>query len=441
MTTTEQAPTQLPPGPPIPVAVQTALFMSGALWYVPAMHRKYGDAFTLRCAPRDQRLVFINRREHLKEVFSGDPHVFHAGEGNELLRTVMGQHSVLLVDDETHLRARKLLMPAFHGAALRSYEGLVGTLAKSEVDSWQPGETLVSLNRMNALTLEIIMQVVFGVTDEHRLAQLRPVVNNTVNIGAITLLSWAYPRLQAFGPWRSYMANQQRFDELLYAEIADRRQARDLDQRDDVLSRLLLVGAGEDAAHEPLSDAELRDQLVTLLLAGHETTASALSWTLYELGQNPDAQERAQRAADEGDQKYLEAVLKEAMRVHPVIDQVRRVLKADATVAGYRLPAGTTVVPSVRFAHDSTVNYPDPETFRPERFTDGEVASNTWLPFGGGVRRCLGAGFSLMEGTIILREVMQRYAVRPDPQSKERETIRNITTVPRRKARVVLVAR
>ena len=434
-------PTRLPPGPRLPVALQTALLLTNEPWYAQAAHRRYGDVFTLRCAPRDQHLVFLNRSEHIKEVFTGDPSVFHAGEGNVLLRTVMGPHSVLLVDDEIHLRARKLLMPAFNGAALRSYEGLVSVLAKSEVDSWRPGETLVGLDRMNALTLEIIMQVVFGVTDEQRLGRLRPVVNKTVNIGALTLLSWAYPKLQRYGPWRSYMANQERFDELLYAEIATRREASDLGEREDVLSRLLLVGAGDDQAHQPLSDAELRDQLVTLLLAGHETTASALSWTLYELAQNPDAQRRARRAADDGDRKYLEAVLKEGMRRHAVIDQVRRVLKQDATVAGYDLPAGTTIVPSVRLAHRSTVNYPDPDAFRPERFLDGEVASNTWLPFGGGVRRCLGAGFSLMEGTIILGEVLQRYALRPDPNGREREHIRNITTVPKRKARVVLTAR
>ncbi|MDN5852534.1 MAG: cytochrome P450 [Actinomycetia bacterium] len=434
--------------------------MTNEPWFATAAHRRYGDVFTLRCAPGDQHLVFLNRREHIKEVFTGDPAIFHAGEGNVLLRTVMGPHSVLLVDDEIHLRARKLLMPAFNGAALRSYEGLVGVLAKSEVDSWHPDETLVGLDRMNALTLEIIMQVVFGVTDEEHLARLRPVVNNTVNIGPLTLLSWAYPKLQRYGPWRSYMANQEHFDEMLYAEIAERRgeseeradrgarpdgaerrDASDLDQREDVLSRLLLVGAGDDEAHEPLSDAELRDQLVTLLLAGHETTASALSWTLHELAQNPDVQRRARRAADEGDRKYLEAVIKEAMRRHAVIDQVRRVLKQDVTVAGYDLPAGTTVVPSVRLAHQSTVNYPDPDAFRPERFLEGEVPSNAWLPFGGGVRRCLGAGFSLMEGTIILGEVLQRYGLRPDPDGREREHIRNITTVPKRKARIVLAAR
>lgn len=432
---------RMPPGPPLPVALQTALLLTNEPWLARAAHRRYGDVFTIRCAPRDQHLVFLNRREHIKEVFTGDPAVFHAGEGNVLLRTVMGPHSVLLVDDEVHARARKLLMPAFNGAALRSYEGLVGVLAKREVDTWRPGETLTALDRMNALTLEIIMQVVFGVTEDEHLARLRPVVNNTVNIGPLTLLSWAYPKLQRFGPWRSYMANQRRFDELLYAEIARRRDAPDLDHREDVLSRLLVVGSGDDEVHEPLSDAELRDQLVTLLLAGHETTASALAWTLHELAQNPAVQRRARRAADDGDRKYVEAVIKEAMRRHAVIDQVRRVLKKDVTVAGYDLPSGTTVVPSVRLAHHSTTNYPDPEEFRPERFLDGEVESHAWLPFGGGVRRCIGAGFSLMEGTIILSEVLQRYALLPVPKDKEREHIRNITTVPKRKARVVLAAR
>ncbi|MGH3359408.1 MAG: cytochrome P450 [Nocardioidaceae bacterium] len=439
MTSAAATETRLPPGPRLPLLVQTALFLSAELWYVPTMHRRYGDVFTLRSGPGDQRLVFLHRKEHIKEVFTGDPAAFHAGEGNEILKTVMGEHSVLLTDDDIHLRARKLLMPAFNGASLHSYEGLVAVLAKQEVDLWRPGQTLVTLDRMNALTLEIIMQVVFGVTDEQRLGRLRPVVNRTVNIGTAILLSWAYPRLQRYGPWRSYMTNQERFDTLLYAEIAERRAADDLGERSDVLSRLLTVGSDDD--HEPLSDAELRDQLVTLLLAGHETTASALSWTLHELAMNPDVQRRARTAADEGDTKYLEAVLKESMRMHAVIDQVRRVLKRDVTVAGYRLPAGTVVVPSVRLAHNSTVNFPDAEVFRPQRFIDGEVASNTWLPFGGGVRRCLGAGFSLMEGTIILREVLQRYAVTPTQAGAERERIRNITTVPKRKAQVVLAPR
>ena len=441
MTTTELNAPSLPPGPPLPWFVQTIALMRARTRFVPAMHQRYGDLFTLRVPPSGRALVFVNRPEHIKEVFAGDPKVFHAGEGNAILGPVMGEHSVLLTDEDVHLRARKLLMPAFNGAALRSYEGLVATLAKREVDSWESGQTLVSLDRMNALTLEIIMQVVFGVTDEHRLAELRPLVNRTVNIGPLILLGWAYPKLQQRRPWSSYLDNQVALNEVLYAEIAQRRKASDLHERSDVLSRLLLVGADDDADHEALSDAELRDQLVTLLLAGHETTASALSWTIHELAMNPDVQRRARTAADEGDLKYLEAVLKEGMRVHPIIDQVARMLTEDTTVAGHRLPAGTTVSPSIRLAHLRDQNHPDPHRFRPERFIDGDVAPNTWLPFGGGVRRCIGAGFSLMEGTAVLREILQRYELSMNERKPERTRIRNITCVPKGKARVLVTAR
>ncbi len=190
-------------------------------------------------------------------------------------------------------------MPAFTGPSMRAYQPLVEAIAKVEVDSWHDGDTLVTLDRMNAITLDVILQVVFGVTDEERLAVLRPKVNRMVNIDAKMLLAWSYPRLFALPPWRGYFKNQQEVDELLYAEIAERREAHDLEGRDDVLSRLLRVGDSE--GDEPLTDAEMRDQLVTLLLAGHETTASALSWTLHELGRNPEIQAKALAAADTGD--------------------------------------------------------------------------------------------------------------------------------------------
>lgn len=441
MSTDHALAAQLPPGPPLPWLVQTIALMRARTRFVPAMHRRYGDLFTLRLPPGGRALVFVNRPEHIKEVFAGDPKTFHAGEGNAILGPVMGEHSVLLTDEDVHMRARRLLMPAFNRAALHSYEQLVASLAKREVDSWRPGQTLMTLDRMNALTLEIIMQVVFGVTDGERLDRLRPLVNRTVNIGPLILLGWAYPQLQKWRPWSSYLDNQAALNEVLYAEIAERRRASDLDVRRDVLSRLLLVGSDDDADQRPLSDAELRDQLVTLLLAGHETTASALSWTVHELAMNPSVQHRARAAADDGDLTYLEAVLKEGMRVHPVIDQVARMLTEDTTVAGRRLPAGTTVTPSIRLAHLRDQSHPDPRTFRPERFLDKEVGANTWLPFGGGVRRCIGAGFSLMEGTAVLREVLQRYELTMNERRPERTRIRNITCVPKGKARVVLSER
>ena len=398
------------------------------------MHRKYGDVFTIRIMPKGQPLVLFTRAEHTKEIFAGDPEVFHAGKGNAILGPIMGEHSLLLQDAGEHKRARKLLMPAFNGAALRGYQSLVSQIAKAEVDHWAPGETFRSLDRMNALTLDVILQVVFGVTDESQLARLRPLVNKTVNVPPAVLLGWGYPFLQRFGPWKATIENQRRLDEVMYELIAERRKAPDVAERTDVLSRLLCVDDDEGG----LSDTELRDQLVTLLLAGHETTATALAWTLYELGRDDHQLARARSAADEGDDDYLEAVIKESMRLHPVIPMVVRHLMKPATIGGVDLPRGSNVGPSIIISHAREDNHHEPESFRPQRFLDGEVATNTWIPFGGGVRRCIGAGFSLMEGVAVLREVLARYDVSLPSGSRDYPRVRNITSVPRHGARVVV---
>jgi cytochrome P450 len=383
--------------------------------------------------PKGSALVLFTRPEQTKEIFAGDPEVFHAGKGNAILGPIMGEHSLLLQDSGEHKRARKLLMPAFNGHALRGYEAVVSQLAKEEVDRWTPGEELRSLDRMNALTLEVILRVVFGVTDESRLARLRPLVNNTVTVSPAVLLGWGYPFLQRFGPWKATVENQRALDEVMYDEIARRRTEPDLAERTDVLSQLLRV-----TDEGGLSDHELRDQLVTLLLAGHETTATALSWALYELGRDAEQLAAARTAAAEGDDSYLEAVVKESMRLHPVIPMVVRHLMKPATIGGIDLPRGATVGPSILVTHAREDLHGDPAAFRPRRFLDGEVATNTWIPFGGGVRRCIGAGFSLMEGVAVLREVLLRYDVTLPPGSHDYPRVRNITSVPRHGARVVV---
>ncbi|MEV7397644.1 cytochrome P450 [Aeromicrobium sp. NPDC092404] len=426
----------IPAGPKGSPARMTWKFLRDRAGTVPAYHREFGDTFSLRILPGPRMLVVFSDPADIKEIFAADPSQFHAGKGNEILKPVMGKHSVLLTDDLEHQRARKLLMPAFTGPSMRGYQPLVEAIAKVEVDSWHDGDTLVTLDRMNAITLDVILQVVFGVTDEERLAVLRPKVNRMVNIDAKMLLAWSYPRLFKLPPWRGYFKNQQEVDELLYDVIADRRAAHDLDGRDDVLSRLLRVG---DEGEEPLTDVEMRDQLVTLLLAGHETTASALSWTLHEIGRDPEIHARALAAADSGDDAYLEACLKEGMRLHPIIDFVARTLQSDQVVAGRRLPRGTTVTPSIMLSHSREESFADSHVFRPERFTAGKLAANTWIPFGGGVRRCIGAAFSLMEGTVVLREVLQRFAVSADAVAPNK--LRNITNVPGDKAPLRLTAR
>src|SRR4051795_13098913 len=249
--------TELPPGPQWPPLLQSVALIRFRHRFVPAMHKRYGDVFTVRVMPKGQPLVLFTRPEHAKEIFAGDPEVFHAGKANAILGPIMGEHSLLLQDSTEHRRARKLLVPAFNGSALRGYESVVTALAREEAARWVPGRPFRSLDRMNALTLEVILRVVFGVTEESRLARLRPLVNRTVDVSPVVLLGWGYPVLQRFGPWRATVENQRRLDEVMFAEIAERRAAADLHERTDVLSTLLSV---ED--DEQLSDLELRDQLV-----------------------------------------------------------------------------------------------------------------------------------------------------------------------------------
>ncbi|HVV25247.1 MAG TPA: cytochrome P450, partial [Pseudonocardiaceae bacterium] len=419
----------------LPVAVQTFLFGQYRPLLLPLARRRYGDVFGVRIAPNNRTVVLLARPEDIRTVFTGPAEVFHAGEGNAILGPVMGEHSVLLVDEDQHRRVRALLMPAFHGTALRGYRDLIARLAAAEAQRWPAGRVFRAHDRMHALTLEIILQVVFGVTDERRLARLRPLVRRITNIGVLIMLGWAYPGLQRFGPWRRYQAVLPSLDDLLYAEIADRRTATDLGSRDDVLSRLLRT---RDDTEEPLTDAELRDQLVTLLLAGHETTATALAWTLHELARRPAELRKAQQAADRHDEEYLTAVAKESLRLRPVIYEVARKLTAPVDIGGCQVPRGAVVAPAIGLVQTDPNNHPDPDEFRPERFLDGQPPANTWIPFGGGVRRCLGTGFALLEASVVLGEVLRRYDIRPARRNPERQRARNITLVPSRGARIAV---
>ena len=297
--------TGLPPGPRWPVWLQTVALLRFRHWFHPYLHQKYGDIYTVRLMPKGRPLVFFTRPEHAKEIFAGDPEIFHAGKGNAILGPVMGEHSLLLQDGAEHKRARKLLMPAFNGHALRDLPGRWSpTSPATRSRTGRPGSSSGRHDRMNVLTLEVILRVVFGVTDEKRLAALRPRVNATVNVSPAVLLVGASRRCtgsgRGSGPWQ----NQIELDELMYAEIRERRAAPDLAERTDVLSRLIrAVRGGEGRAvsragddGDRLTDMELRDQLVTLLLAGHETTATALAWALYELGRDPGLMRRTQAA-------------------------------------------------------------------------------------------------------------------------------------------------
>jgi cytochrome P450 family 135 len=416
------------------MAVQTAIFAGHRKWLFPRLRAKYGDVFTVRLIPGGRVVVVLSRPDHIREVFSAPADVAHTGEGNTVLAAIMGENSLLILDEDDHLRMRKQLMPAFHGQALRGYQSLVSSLADQAAETWPVGDTIKLHDRMRALTLEVILQVVFGVTDERRLAELRPLVDTVVRVNPVIMLGAFYPKLLRYPPWRRYLDIQGHVDRILYDEIAARRDSPDLADRTDVLSRLLQAGTW--------TDVELRDQLVTLLLAGHETTATSLAWAFHELARRPDLLRKAQAAADAGDDSYLEAIGKESLRRRPVIYQVGRRLTASYQLAGYTLPRGTTVMPAIGLVHSDPALYPDPEDFRPERFLgDDPVPSSSWIPFGGGTRRCLGAGFSLMEGTEVLRAVLRRYDVRPRRPEPEPARALNVTLVPARGCEVVLSPR
>jgi cytochrome P450 len=419
---------QLPPGPRWPAFAQTLMFMGARKVFAPRWQRRYGDVFAIHVAPAG-RAVVLSRPEHIREVFAGPSDVFHAGEGNAILGPIMGEHSVLLLDEKEHLAARKRVMSAFHGGAVTAWADVVEQLAADQVTTWPVDTPFAVHQHLNDISLEVILRIVFGVSDEARLAEMRPLLQRLVKIGPLVFLGWLYPRLERVGPWRKFQALKLRTDQVIYREIAARREVSDLAGRTDVLSKLLI-------ADPTLSDAELRDHLVTLLLAGHETTASTLAWTLHDLSRRPELLARVQRAADEGDEDYLEAVVKESMRLRPVIANVARRLNKPARVGGYDLPAGVVVFPSIALVQRRAAVFPSPDEFRPERFLDGNPPPATWIPFGGGIRRCLGASLAMVEAKAVLKAVLQRVDIAPVGREEGART-RNVTTIPSRGARIV----
>jgi cytochrome P450 len=423
---------ELPPGPRWPTVLQTISFLSLGPYVAPRWHKRYGDVFTVQLAPAGTAVV-LTRPDHIREVFAGSADTFHAGEGNAILGPIMGEHSVLLLDEEEHRLARKRVMSAFRGEAIASWGPVLEQLAAENVAEWPVGTPFAVHPHMNDVSLEVILRIVFGLTDEARREEMRPLLQQLIQIGPTIFLGWMYPGLQRVGPWRRFAQLKEHVDKLVYAEIADRRAAADLAERKDVLSKLLVADPAQ-------SDEELRDHLITLLLAGHETTASTLAWTLHDLARRPQLLARAQRAADENDEDYLEAVVKEAMRLRPVIRNVARRLNKPVTVAGYDLPAGVVVFPSIQLVHHREDVFDDATQFRPERFLGSNPPPATWIPFGGGLRRCLGASLAMVEAVAVLKTVLRQVEIAPGGPA-ERSKMRNITTVPGRGARLVTFPR
>ena len=427
--------TALPPGPRYPRALQTLGWGVRPMPFMERCQERYGDIFTMKVA-QEGTWIFLAHPDLVRQVFTGDPRVLHAGEGNVILLPVLGHHSVLLLDEQPHMAQRKLLLPAFHGERMQGYGDLMREIARREIATWPAGEPVALLPRMQALTLEVIMRTVFGVEEGRRLDELRSALERLTKV---TTRPTTMAIAALLGPRRISRFNLLRHelapvDRPLLEHIRARRQARDLESSDDILSMLLLA-RHEDG--EPMSDRELRDELMTLLLAGHETTATSLAWAFERLVRHPEKLERLRAEALEGGDEYADAVAKETLRLRPVLPLVARTLQEPMEIGGYEIPAGVTLAPCIHLIHRRPDVYPEPRAFRPERFLEQPAGTYTWIPFGGGVRRCIGASFALFEMRQILQTIATGTELAPAVPEDERVTRRAITLVPARGATVV----
>ena len=427
----------LPPGPRMPRAVQTAIWSRRAQWLLEQCRARFGEMFTLRIA-YEGTWVMVSNPEAIKQVFTGDARVYHAGEGNQVLRPILGENSVLVLDERAHIGQRKLLLPPFHGERMQGYGQTMAEIAAREIESWPTGTPYKLRPRMQAITLEIILETVFGLHGGERMEALRlalrDFLNLTTNPRMIVPLILAGPA--RIGRYPFFQRRIYRVDELLHREIAERRAVGDLAERDDILS-LLVAARHEDGS--PMTDAEMRDELLTLLVAGHETTATALSWAMERLVRHPEKLERLrEEALGSGSEEYLTATIQETLRLRPVVVLVIRRLTEPVEIGGYELPAGASVTPCIHLVHRNPEIYPEPERFLPERFLDNPPGTYTWIPFGGGVRRCLGASFAQFEMAVVLRELVKRRDARPADPAPERPFRRAITETPRHDAEVIL---
>jgi cytochrome P450 family 135 len=418
-----QQPAARPPQPRMPKLAQFALLAFRTIPFLEWCHRRLGDCFAVWMPPWG-RLVYIADPDEIKRVFTGNPKQFHAGEANALvLERVLGKHSLLMLDEDEHLTERKRLLPHFHGESVRRYAETMAEIAAAEIETWPAGEPVKMRPAMQRIGLETILRAVIGVSEPGRLARLRYLLPHVSSPPMIVQALMFVPALERVGLWKRYLRMLHETDRLLYEEIAARRGRA---EGEDILSLLV--------ANTSLSDDQLRDELLTLLVAGHETTATGLAWALERLARHPEAR------STEDD--YLDAVVKETLRVRPIVTDVVRTLQSEAEVAGYRLPAGTVVLPAIALVQRDTRRYgADAREFRPERWLDGSPPPYAWIPFGGGVRRCIGAAFATLEMKVVLREVLNRVELAPARRRDEAGVLRGVVMQPSRGGEVVVRAR
>jgi cytochrome P450 len=399
----------LPPGPRAPAFLQTLAWALAPTWVMDNCARRIGDAFTLTFTPSGMQMVLISDPDEVKALFTAPPDVAPSATGNSPIRPIMGERSVLVLTGAEHMRQRKLLLPPFHGERMREYEQTIVDATRADMASWPLGEPMRLHERTRAITLEVIMSAVFGVEAE-RMDPLREAIAGLLApINSLWTVWTTLRRMSLERPTGPIGDALERLDAVIFAELARRRSQQDLSERTDILSLLLQA---RDEQGQPMTDGELRDELVTLLLAGHETTATSVAWAIERLARHPRQLARLLAEIDAGEdagERYMTAVVNETLRVRPVVPLVARVLTQELELGARRLPAGTRVMPSIYLTNRNPRVYERPAEFLPERFLDGAPDTFAWIPFGGGIRRCIGASFAQLEMRTMLRTMLSEH--------------------------------
>jgi cytochrome P450 family 110 len=436
----------LPAGPSLPRAFQMMHWIRRPIPFMEDCARAYGDPFTIGfpaipgTPERAQRptFVFFAHPDAIRDIFTGDETVLRAGDANAFLEPVLGPNSLLVLDGARHLRERRLMQPPFHGERMQAYADVMREVTDRVVDGWPVGQPFPIHTEMQHITLEVILRTVFGVDEGLRLARLRDLLTRLLTYATSPLALLLRLELGGLTPWGRLVRVMRDVDALLHAEIT-RRRTEGVDGRSDVLSMLV---AARDEQGRPMTDQELRDEMFTLLVAGHETTATSLAWAFHRILAHPEVQARLAdelgrvvgrgplQARDLPQLEYLDATVKETLRLMPILPVVGRWLAAPARIGGVDLPAGVIATPCIYLAHRRPDVWPEPEAFRPERFVGARPSPYTFLPFGGGVRRCLGMAFALYEMKIVLATVLARVVLRAAPGSSVRVVRRSITLAP-----------
>ena len=420
-------PAELPPGPRWPFPLLTVAWWTRPVPFMERCRERYGKRYTVRLLGTPP-FVNISDVGEVKEIFQAPPDVLHPGEGANVLEPVVGQHSLILLDEDAHLEQRRLMLPAFHGERMKRLTGLMTDVIEDSTAGWKQHEPTPMHARMQALTMEIILRAVFGLEAGERLDALRTKVATILEFGMKP--ASLIPALRRGPQWRDFVTLREEADALIFELIDERRAAGEDDARDDVLA-MLLTARHEDGS--PMTRQELRDELMTMLTAGHETTTSQLAWTFERLVRDERVLSRLVAAVDADDDEYVDAVVTESLRRRPVLPIAEpRLVKQPITVGGWDYPVGCVLGVNVYLVHHDRDLYDSPYEFRPERWLDEQPGTYTWIPFGGGRRRCIGASFAQLEMRLVLKAVLRRYAIEAGPGGPEWTRRRAITFAPSR---------